>query len=311
MASKRKAAQDASTAPASAEKKAKRVEVDTADAKAAKSEASEASEATHAAEAIDATDATEVKDADEPQKCGVCLGPFEDPVHIMTSRCCQKVFHFECYRGSVQEKAHRRRPHCPLCEQDVVLCETRRTFRKYDQCHAKCLSVVVCDDPRMVLWYDSKRATHGDLFRLLCHLRHGDMAPDQLVKMTHTGWEDRSLDLDAAVELGLRGDTLVFHLHGRCVHCHIGASRDWKTVDDWSGMNVHLKTTLGRTLTFKMWTSDTVECLQYLIQEREGLPAWQQRIIFNGKYLESHRSLSDYNIQRDAIITVALKLRGS
>ena len=77
-----------------------------------------------------------------------------------------------------------------------------------------------------------------------------------------------------------------------------------------SAMEIFVKTLTGGNLTIEVETSDTVEALKLKIQEKEGTPIEQQRLLFGGKQLEDGRTLADYNIQQDSSIRLLLKLRG-
>ena len=76
-------------------------------------------------------------------------------------------------------------------------------------------------------------------------------------------------------------------------------------------MNLLIKTLTGKTVTIEVEPYYTIEEVKSVIQDNEGIPPEQQKLVFASKDLQDERTLADYNIQGESILTLVYRSIGS
>ena len=75
-------------------------------------------------------------------------------------------------------------------------------------------------------------------------------------------------------------------------------------------MLIKVKTLTGKEIELDIEPNDKVERIKQKVEEKEGIPPPQQRLIFGGKQMNDEKSASDYKIEGGSVLHLVLALRG-
>ncbi|URD76505.1 Ubiquitin-2 like Rad60 SUMO-like [Musa troglodytarum] len=76
------------------------------------------------------------------------------------------------------------------------------------------------------------------------------------------------------------------------------------------GMMIKVKTLTGKEIEIDIEPTDTIDRIKERVEEKEGIPPVQQRLIYAGKQLADDKTAKEYNIEGGSVLHLVLALRG-
>ncbi|KAF2346356.1 Ubiquitin domain [Trinorchestia longiramus] len=78
----------------------------------------------------------------------------------------------------------------------------------------------------------------------------------------------------------------------------------------FDAMLIKVKTLTGKEIEIDIEPTDKVERIKERVEEKEGIPPPQQRLIFSGKQMNDEKTAADYKVQGGSVLHLVLALRG-
>jgi len=97
----------------------------------------------------------------------------------------------------------------------------------------------------------------------------------------------------------------------RKVDGHLGETRcSWNAQVLVGKMLIKVKTLTGKEIEIDIEPTDRVERIKERVEEKEGIPPQQQRLIFSGKQMNDEKTAADYKVSGGSVLHLVLALRG-
>ncbi|KAI9141007.1 ubiquitin-related domain-containing protein [Paraphysoderma sedebokerense] len=75
-------------------------------------------------------------------------------------------------------------------------------------------------------------------------------------------------------------------------------------------MLIKVKTLTGKEIEIDIEPSDKITRIKERVEEKEGIPPAQQRLIYGGKQMQDDKSASDFGLEGGSVLHLVLALRG-